>query len=580
MSRERPFILFLPQYSHRIGFGHLKRSQALSSILARDFKTLILPYPLHKEDEKHFQDPRLKYIVLDHRYYSKTDVKRLSAFSGLVLIDSPQTFHTKKKAVYINSSTPIQYKFLRPNQFLYTGLTCLPLAPLLREHLKKKDFGGKGIFIGFGNTDPNELSLKALKYLEQAGIRKAVTLNIGGHFKPGYKVQLKEYIKKNFPGCVITENVKSIIPHLFRNGYLITSFSITALEAMMMNKKTALLNHSPYHTFLSRRFNRLFYLGTYRRTPGFLVRKRLKKFFASFSPLPVRSSGFISNNQNLVRIFRSSGSPGPVTRCPVCGSGKIQTVLREHRRQMNHCASCRSKFLDPGKGERKRPRYTKNYFQDEYKDQYGKTYLEDRENITRLSRERLGLMAGLMPEGVSEKKLLDIGCAFGFFLEEAGRTGYRTYGIEIEKKAAEYAKNVLKLNVIQGDFLSRVFKDKFDVMTFWYVFEHFSQPDRIMKKVTSLLTPDGWLCLSLPNGDGPFYRYNRLEWLQRHPDDHYFDYSVKGLKLFLAGYGLKLKKKRITGFHPERYIGLPAFLRPVWKVLHQGDTMELYFNKS
>jgi 2-polyprenyl-3-methyl-5-hydroxy-6-metoxy-1,4-benzoquinol methylase len=56
---------------------------------------------------------------------------------------------------------------------------------------------------------------------------------------------------------------------------------------------------------------------------------------------------------------------------------------------------------------------------------------------------------------------LDVGCATGFFLEVMRELGYETYGVEVTEYASNYARIVLKLNVITGDLLSARYPDDF-----------------------------------------------------------------------------------------------------------------------
>lgn len=102
------------------------------------------------------------------------------------------------------------------------------------------------------------------------------------------------------------------------------------------------------------------------------------------------------------------------------------------------------------------PIILQNIFIEDYKNQYGKTYEEDKENLKRLAKNRLDIIKDIKPEG----KILDLGSAMGFFLKEASLNGYKTEGIEISEYAANYCVSNLNLNVHNISLLDFEYKKK------------------------------------------------------------------------------------------------------------------------
>ena len=62
----------------------------------------------------------------------------------------------------------------------------------------------------------------------------------------------------------------------------------------------------------------------------------------------------------------------------------------------------------------------------------------------------------------SPGKILDIGCAIGFLLYLAKKRNWDAYGIEVSKFASQFAKNKLKLKVINSDNLNSFLDNFFD----------------------------------------------------------------------------------------------------------------------
>ena len=216
--------------------------------------------------------------------------------------------------------------------------------------------------------------------------------------------------------------------------------------------------------------------------------------------------------------------------------------------------------------------YGPDYFLEEYRKQYGRSYLEDEEALRRLARRRLDLLPG------EPGRLLEIGCALGFFLDEARELGYETEGLEISGYAAEYAREKLKLNVRRDSFPDFHCEPRYDVVAAFYVGEHFADQKAFFQKVASLLREGGSFLFAYPSTNGPLFQCRRAEWVASHPGDHFADYSPASLKKILPLYGLELSRVRPSSYHPERACSWRRLLRPFYRSLANlncyGDTME------
>ncbi len=212
--------------------------------------------------------------------------------------------------------------------------------------------------------------------------------------------------------------------------------------------------------------------------------------------------------------------------------------------------------------------YQDSYFQEEYKNQYNKTYYDDEPQLRNLANVRLDMMASFQkPNG---KTLFEVGCAAGFFLSEAEKRGYTVQGLELSETEAKYAGEKLGLDVIQGSFLDEsVLPDrKFDAVCAFFVIEHFPDAENVFEKITNLVKPGGLLFLGLPSLNGPSFRTNPEEWFRTHPSDHFWDYSPDSLKNMLKMYGLVTVYKKPMSYHPQRdrgwkgkYLTRPLFVR-------------------
>ena len=229
------------------------------------------------------------------------------------------------------------------------------------------------------------------------------------------------------------------------------------------------------------------------------------------------------------------------------------------------------------------PHYEEDYFFKEYKEQYGHTYLEDEAHLRHLARKRLrSLKACLSRPKKTKLSLFEIGCAFGFFLDEARQAAFSVQGLELSRQAAAYAKAKLKLKVHEGSFMScpLLEHESWDVICAFYVLEHIPQQRSLLTKIAKALKKGGLFCFSVPSTYGPLFRRHPEKWMQSHPQDHFVDYSPQSLKKSLALYNLKLCKLQPAAYHPERLGSLwqkqpLAFLYRLWaRSLCYGDTLE------
>ena len=98
------------------------------------------------------------------------------------------------------------------------------------------------------------------------------------------------------------------------------------------------------------------------------------------------------------------------------------------------------------------------------------------------------------------RRLLDIGCASGLFLEAAQRRGWAVAGVELNVRAAEAVSVRLGVPVFAGPFERARYPDAaFDAVTLWDVLEHLHDPLAALREVRRVLRPGGALFVRVPN---------------------------------------------------------------------------------
>jgi SAM-dependent methyltransferase len=127
-----------------------------------------------------------------------------------------------------------------------------------------------------------------------------------------------------------------------------------------------------------------------------------------------------------------------------------------------------------------------------------------RQRNTRAILEALGRLRA------QRGRLLDVGCAHGWFLAAATADGWRAVGIEPDRGMAEIARAAGN-QVRSGAFpAALVDGETFEAITFNDVFEHLPDVDEALRSCKRALVPGGLLAINLPDARGPFHRLARV----------------------------------------------------------------------
>jgi 2-polyprenyl-3-methyl-5-hydroxy-6-metoxy-1,4-benzoquinol methylase len=125
----------------------------------------------------------------------------------------------------------------------------------------------------------------------------------------------------------------------------------------------------------------------------------------------------------------------------------------------------------------------------------------------------------------NNKRVIDFGCATGYFAQFLKQRGCYVVGVELNPEAAKMAEHYCdEVFVADLDFVSvpEILRDqKFEVAVFGDVLEHLRDPWRVLEETRQLLQPGGFVVASIPNiAHGAV----RLSLLQGH-----FEYADLGL---------------------------------------------------
>lgn len=224
--------------------------------------------------------------------------------------------------------------------------------------------------------------------------------------------------------------------------------------------------------------------------------------------------------------------------CICCGESKKKILAIKNGYTVVKCVNCNLIYVKDLPSYRTLKKfYSSDYFFRSSKDGIGyRNYLQD-ENVHRLNS---CFLLDKIEKIKNIGSLLDIGCGYGFFLDEAKKRGWNAFGIDISEQACEYAKKELRLNVFNCNLSDcRFNNDYFDVITLLGTFEHLANPLDELKQINRILKKDGILLLATLNIGG-IVRYFKL--FQYKPPEHLFYFSKETIQKFLIRTGFYIEK--------------------------------------
>lgn len=147
---------------------------------------------------------------------------------------------------------------------------------------------------------------------------------------------------------------------------------------------------------------------------------------------------------------------------------------------------------------------------------------------------------------VSVGKLFEIGCAYGFFLDEARRRGWQVRGVEPSEHAAGEARERFGLEVSTETFTELTPEPaSVDAVVMWDVIEHLPNPRATLARAFEWLRPGGIVALSTGDIGSLAARLHGPDWSLMTPPWHQFYFSRRTMRRMLRDVGFEVVK--ITG---------------------------------
>ena len=195
--------------------------------------------------------------------------------------------------------------------------------------------------------------------------------------------------------------------------------------------------------------------------------------------------------------------------CPICTSATIHYGRQGYpvpggilSSWIHRCEACDFNFR---RFDRPRPEVVKHFLVAPYS------------NITfeeRWLRSRAGFyryLLGLLGKPAKDGALLDVGCAFGHFLNCAAEVGYEPFGVEVSEAMAELTRSRCPYPVsVRPIHDLQLPRDLFDAITFVDSFYYFEDPLSTLRQARRLLRRGGRLLIRVTNRNTRARLYHAL----------------------------------------------------------------------
>lgn len=176
--------------------------------------------------------------------------------------------------------------------------------------------------------------------------------------------------------------------------------------------------------------------------------------------------------------------------------------------------------------------YDRNYF---FGEEYT-NYLDDLPMARRNFTARLrGLEPFLTP---AHQRLIEVGCAYGIFLDLARSRFDHVSGIDISDDAIAYARERLGLEVQCADLLQvDLGASRYDVACLWDTIEHLREPDRYLARLSEHMADGAMLALTTGDIGSVNARFRRERWRLIHPPTHLHYFTQRSMRRMLDRLG-------------------------------------------
>jgi SAM-dependent methyltransferase len=223
--------------------------------------------------------------------------------------------------------------------------------------------------------------------------------------------------------------------------------------------------------------------------------------------------------------------------CPACA----RTTRQHHRFRVDGCDIWQCEGCGLGRTETAQfdpaAYYTGDYFSGQHADGYS-DYLGSEPVLRREFARSVEFVRRYRSGG----RLLELGCAYGFFLMEAAPY-FEVAGLELAQTAAEHCRR-LGLNVIHGaaDEANLRTIGHVDVIVLFDVIEHLPDPGGTLALCHQQLNPGGIVVITTGDFGSTFARLCGIKWRLMTPPQHLWFFTRESTRRLAGTLGFTVER--------------------------------------
>jgi SAM-dependent methyltransferase len=219
-----------------------------------------------------------------------------------------------------------------------------------------------------------------------------------------------------------------------------------------------------------------------------------------------------------------------ITPCPICKSPEMSVLHNFGPFKVVSCNNCRLIYLNP---RLKESDIMKVYQEDEYFSDSGDSgyqkydYISQEESLRMTFRR---FIKELKKRDIASGRMLELGCGYGYFLDEAKHHFSFLAGTELSQEAGDHAREISGANIYIGNIslLPDELND-FDLIVTMNVIEHIYDPVEFMGSLKERLVKNGRVIMATPDIGSIWYKIMKSRWPSFKIPEHVIFYSKRTL---------------------------------------------------
>lgn len=251
-----------------------------------------------------------------------------------------------------------------------------------------------------------------------------------------------------------------------------------------------------------------------------------------------------------------------ITHCQICGSDERTLKFAEPPFEVVTCDACGLVYVTP--------RLTGQDLLDIYDEGYWKSqdpkvrgyadYASESKLYLKTFQKRMGLVQRWVGPNA---RVLDVGCAAGYFLRVMHELGHDVHGVELSEAIAKEAALALGADRVHIGTLDDAVTamnyapQSFDLVTLWDVIEHVPDPQSVLRRIRELIKPGARLLLETQNVGSRWARVLGRRWHHYKHHEHLFHFTPDTIRRLLGDCGFRTLD--ISASYAGKYVSF-AFL--------------------